>query len=241
MNGVFNVVYVVSDIHGYPFDRFMSLLQQTGFNEKDFLFVLGDMIDRGDDGIKTLQWMTAQPNVELVLGNHEAMLLSCDFIFDEITDGFLTGLTEQKMSLLSAWRFNGAAPTIKALSCLSSPERNALLEYLREAPLYDAVTVNGKDYLLTHSGLGHFSQNKKWSEYAADELLWNRPRPDTEYYDDITVVFGHTPTFIYGEAHKGRILKTRTWIDIDAGAANGCPPALLCLDTMEEFYIPSDE
>lgn len=235
------MVYTISDIHGYSFDKVLYLLQQARFNKNDYLFVLGDVIDRGEDGVKMLQWMMAQPNVELLLGNHEAMFLSCDFIFDEITDGFITGLTVQKMSLLSTWQLNGSAPTIKALSCLTSPERNNILEYIREAPLFDTVTVNGRDFLLTHSGLGHFDPDKKMSEYTPDELLWNRPQLETEYFDDITVILGHTPSFRYGEAYKGRILKTRTWIDIDAGTANGYAPALLCLDTMEEFYIHSDE
>lgn len=235
------MIYVTSDLHGYSLDKVMSLLQNAGFNYNDFLFVLGDVIDRGEDGVKMLQWMMTQPNVELLMGNHEAMFLSCEFIFDEITDGFLTGLTSHKMSLLSTWQFNGAAPTIKALSCLTSPERNNILEYIREAPLFDTVTLNGRDFLLTHSGLGHFDPNKKMSEYTPDDLLWCRPRLETEYFDDITVVFGHTPTFKFGEAFKGRILKTRTWIDIDAGAANGYAPALLCLNTMEEFYMHTDE
>ena len=86
----------MSDIHGYSKDKTMSLLQQAGFDKNDFMYVLGDVIDRGEDGIKMLQWMMEQPNVELILGNHEAMFLSCGFIFDEITDEFLTGLTEKK-------------------------------------------------------------------------------------------------------------------------------------------------
>ena len=231
------MTYVISDIHGYPFEEVMALLQKAGFGDDDFLFVLGDVIDRGDDGVKMLQWMMAQPNVELVLGNHEVMLLSCDFIFDEITDSFLSELNAKKMSLLSIWQLNGAAPTLKELTSLSTAERKNILEYLREASLYDSVTVNGQDYLLTHSGLGHFDEHKKIRDYARDDLLWNRPSIDTRYFDDITVIFGHTPTVKYGEQYAGKILKTDTWIDIDAGAASGYSPALLCLDTMKEIYL----
>lgn len=40
----------------------------------------------------------------------------------------------------------------------------------------------------------------------------------------------------YGEQYRNKIIKTRTWIDIDMGAADGkTEPALLRLDDMEEF------
>ena len=235
------MIFLISDIHGYSFDRIQGLLNKASFTNKDYLFVLGDVIDRGEDGIKTLQWMMMQPNVELILGNHEAMLLSCKFIFDEIDEDFLSKLDSNKLSLLQTWQFNGAAPTLKELTKLSMQEREFLLEYLNEAPLYDSVCVNGKDYLLTHSGLGHFNKNKRISEYTPDELLWNRPQMDTYYFDDITVVFGHTPTVKYGKQYAGKTLKTPTWINIDTGAGCGYSPTLLCLDNMEEYHVEDNQ
>ena len=79
--------YAISDIHGYPLDKFLQLLNKAGFGNDDYLFILGDVIDRnGDGGVEMLQWIMLQPNVELLLGNHEDMLLKCAFLFDEITD-----------------------------------------------------------------------------------------------------------------------------------------------------------
>ena len=77
--------YVCSDLHGFAIDKFKLMLERVGFNDSDFLWVLGDVIDRGPDGIKILKWLMAQPNAQLILGNHEAMLLACDFLFEEIT------------------------------------------------------------------------------------------------------------------------------------------------------------
>lgn len=230
------MIYLMSDIHGYSFEKIQMLLKQSEFTSNDYLFILGDVIDRGDEGIKMIHWMMEQSNVELILGNHEAMMLSCDFIFEEIDDHFLSGLNQKKMSLLNTWQKNGASATIKELTALSSPVRKYILEYLQESPVYDAVSVNGKDYLFTHSGLGNFDLKKKMSDYAPEELLWNRPKLDTRYYDDITVIFGHTPTVNFGKQFAGRMIKTDTWINIDTGAACGYYPMLLCLDTMKEFY-----
>lgn len=235
------MIYLISDIHGYPFEKVMSLLQQAGFNKNDFLFVLGDVIDRGYDGVKMLQWMMRQSNVKLILGNHEAMLLSCDFIFDEINDSFLSRMNSKKLSLLNTWKFNGAETTIREFTLLPTATRRHILEYLREAPLYDSISLSGRDYLFTHSGLGNFDKNKKMCDYTSGELLWNRPGIDTKYSDDITVIFGHTPTVKYGKQFEGKMLRTDTWIDIDTGAGCGLTPMLLCLDNMKEFYPDESE
>ena len=79
------MIYVTSDIHGYPLEEFKTFLDKVGFCDDDFCFVLGDVIDRGTDSIKWLKWLMVKPNFQLILGNHEAMLLSCDFLFETIT------------------------------------------------------------------------------------------------------------------------------------------------------------
>ena len=110
------MIYAVSDLHGYPLDGFRKLLEKAGFSDNDFCFVLGDVIDRGTEGIKILQWLMGQPNFELILGNHEAMMLSCDFLFDEITEESIAALTGTNMSLYSTWVSNGGQQTLNELA-----------------------------------------------------------------------------------------------------------------------------
>lgn len=129
--------------------------------------------------------------------------------------------------------------TLKSLAKLNkeSPETVAdILDYLRDCPLYEAVTAGGKDYFLCHSGIDEFEKSKKISDYPADAFIWAWPRIDDDYFDDIITVFGHTPTMNYGEQYRNKIIKTKTWIDIDMGAADGkTEPVLLRLDDMKEF------
>ena len=166
----------MSDLHGYPLEEVKDLLKKANFGNNDFLYVLGDVIDRGNEGIKTLLWMMGESNIQLILGNHEAMMLSCEFILDEVNDLFVANLNAQKLSLLNTWQFNGASPTIKELTVLPASQRKYIFEYLHDAPLYDAVSAGGRDFLLVHSGLGHFDKNKKLSEYTLEELLWTRTK-----------------------------------------------------------------
>ncbi|MBR6028939.1 MAG: metallophosphoesterase [Clostridia bacterium] len=235
------MLYVTSDLHGYPLPRFLRLLDKANFSATDQLIVLGDVIDRyGDGGIMTLRWMMSQPNTWLLMGNHEAMLLSCSFLFDTITDQSLAAMNNGKIELLSAWMMNGASPTLASLRALfhEDPEvANALIRYLRDAPLYQLLEVEGRRYVLTHAGLGGFSPKKLLSEYTADELLWHRPLPDEEYFSDATVIFGHTSTDYYGHQYANHLLRTPTWIDIDTGAGQGRHPMLLRLGDEAAFYV----
>jgi serine/threonine protein phosphatase 1 len=234
------MIYVTSDLHGYPLPVFLRLLGKADFSDADELIILGDVIDRnGDGGIAMLRWMLQQVNVRMILGNHEAMLLSCRFLFDTITDESLARFDQQKMNLLSAWMMNGAEPTLKALKDLFREDEETareILAYLQEAPLYETVETPGRKYLLVHAGLGNFSKEKRLSEYTPDELLWTRPDIDQQYFQKTVTVFGHTPTNYYSAEYAGRMLKTPTWINIDTGAASGKPPMLLRLDDEKPFY-----
>ncbi len=227
------MVYVCSDLHGLAPKQMKALLSKAGFGSEDFLFVLGDVIDRGEYGIELLEWFMVQPNVKLIMGNHEAMMAVCNFIFEEVTDEFLWSLSYDKLKLLSGWLNNGGMPTLQKLRGISKERIEAITEYIKEAPLYDTVSAGGRDFLLVHSGLENFSLAKKPSDYSADELLWVRPCLEQKYYEDIITVFGHTPTELYGDEFKGKILRTDTWINIDTGDT----PSLLRLDDLLEFYL----
>ena len=45
--------YVMSDVHGLK-DRYDAMLEALALQNEDTLFVLGDVIDRGRDGIAIL-------------------------------------------------------------------------------------------------------------------------------------------------------------------------------------------
>jgi len=230
-------IYVTSDLHGYPLEKFKDLLCKAKFRNEDYCFVLGDVIDRGPDGVKILQWLMDQPNIQLILGNHEAMLLACKSMIEKKMSGREDELNSQEMMICANWLQNGGTSTLEALMKLDAEEIGYIIEFLEEAPLYDGVSIGDKEYILTHSGFDNFDKDRDLDDYKADELLWNRPDISDEYFDDAITVFGHTPTMYYGEEYEGRMLVTDTWIDIDTGAAtDGGSPMLLRLNDMKEFY-----
>ena len=133
------MTYVISDLHGYPLKKLKKLLEKAAFSDNDFLYILGDVIDRnGDGGVEMLRWLLEQPNVQLILGNHEAMLLSCEFVFDEITNESVEAMNTEKVELLSNYMFNGGDLTLAYLRELNktSPKTVAnILDYLHDTPL----------------------------------------------------------------------------------------------------------
>ena len=229
--------YAISDLHGYPLVALQKLLATAAFGAEDTLYVLGDVIDRnGDGGIAMLRWMMERPNVLFIRGNHEQMMLECRYILDEISDDFLIGFTEDMLQSLQRWTANGGDVTMDNLARLSDEQKAAIFDYLEDTPLYEAVTVGDRDFVLTHAGLGNFRADKKLSEYTPMELLWARPMPDDRYFENgVTTVFGHTPTIYYGREYRGCVMKTDTWMDIDTGAADGHQPTLLRLDDLRTF------
>lgn len=70
------MIYATSDIHGCA-EKYQALLERIRFSAADTLYVLGDVIDRGPDGVAILQDMMLRPNVLPILGNHEFMAAMC--------------------------------------------------------------------------------------------------------------------------------------------------------------------
>ena len=58
-------VYVTSDLHGLELAQLKKLLQKAGFGPGDWLYILGDVVDRnGDGGVEILCWLLEQPNAQ---------------------------------------------------------------------------------------------------------------------------------------------------------------------------------
>lgn len=147
------MIYVISDLHGYPIEKLKRLLQKAGFTGDDYLFILGDVVDRnGDGGVEILRWLLEQENVQLILGNHEAMLLACSFVVEEITDESIASITNQRLEVLNNYILNGGDVTLKALRKLPRETQQDIFDYLRDCPVYETVSAGGKDFLLLHAG-----------------------------------------------------------------------------------------
>lgn len=231
--------YVMSDIHG-EYEKYKAMLNLIRFSGKDEMFVLGDVVDRGEKPISVLLDMMERPNVFPLLGNHDltAMVLLSRLNAAITEENLASQIDRETMDALTCWINDGGESTISEFRKLDADMRGAVLEYLEEFTLYEAVDVGDKTFVLVHAGLGGYREGKKLSEYTAEELITERLDPNRKYFgdDSVYLVTGHTPTPFFSGVPE--IYKNRNNICIDCGAcAKDGKLACLRLEDMAEFYV----
>ncbi len=237
------MIYVMSDIHGCH-ALFRKMIEKIEFSENDDLYILGDFIDRGDTPIPLLLDCMERINVYPLLGNHEAIMLQCvlglpdEANIENVTDYY----TDAGYAVYSAWMQNGGSITLTQYLGLPPKKRAELLSYMNEFRVYEELTMpDGRQFVMTHSGIEDFDPERPLYEYPLDALINARPQQSDRFYPEKMLIFGHTPTLTYPQMHgRAEILFTDTYINIDCGAVfheAGGKLACLRLDDMEVFYV----
>jgi len=157
--------YVISDIHG-QFGAFMRLLKKIDFKAEDTLYVLGDAIDRGPDGIKILKTIMKMDNARMFLGNHELLMLEALRNVDECENEGRTDTEE-----LDLWldECNGGKQTYEDFKRCSAKKKAEILIYLDNAIVAKKIKMGKKTYYLCHA----YMVNKKFdNEVKYNELIY---------------------------------------------------------------------
>lgn len=218
------MTYVMSDIHGHR-ERFDSILAQINLQPEDRLYILGDVIDRNPHGLSILLQLMQMPNVTMLLGNHEYMML------DVLS-------YPEDYSSLAIWYQNGGKKTHSRWKGLPRNVRQQVIRYLKKLPLNILLQVNGENYLLVH-GAPEADWTPDMEDYdnATVYAVWHRVAADDTPTPDHTIIFGHTPTLYYQEGEPLRIWYGENKIGIDCGAAyHEGRLACLRLEDGKEFY-----
>lgn len=226
------MTYVCSDIHGNV-DAYYDLKNMLSADDK--LYIIGDILDRGDDGIELLRDVMSDSRITLIMGNHESILNMGAFF--ELHSASSRDEIEEIISANLAIEHIGQEKTLRDFAELSKSEQGEIIEFLNSLPLYEELLVNGKNYLLVHGGLPDFS-NMPIEYYDEAELLFGPHNFDEQHYEDTTVIVGHLPTrFIHG-AEPDTIFRKGDSIAIDCGCGmQGGRLGVLCLETDDEIYF----
>ena len=234
LKGEIAVHYVLSDIHGNE-RRFEGILEQIGLKREDTLYVLGDVIDRHPGGLRILRRLMAMPNVEMLLGNHEYMMLRA---LGEPVDTY-----PDDGGALGHWYRNGGGVTHHAWNCLHEGVCRRIADYLHELPLQIDVEVGGRKYQLVHGAPVECWADNSDPKYrtATHFAVWHRLDPTAGLPGEATVIFGHTPTHHYQEGMPMKIWHGSGRIGIDCGSGwpedgSGGRLACLRLEDGTEFY-----
>ena len=231
------MIYVMSDIHGNE-KRFNSIMKQINLQECDTLYVLGDVVDRYYGGIRILRTLMKMPNVKMLLGNHEYMMLnaidaSSKISTEEVKNGYCNEI--------NLWYNNGGDVTHAYLKHIRKEIREEVLQYVRNLPINLNVCVNGIKYKLVHgSPIENISANK-WNYFKYDSVkefaVWKRWSISDGVPEGYVLIFGHTPTSHFQRCEKMEIWFGDNAIGIDCGSGY-VQGRLACirLDDMKIYY-----
>ncbi|MBV9852688.1 MAG: metallophosphoesterase [Armatimonadetes bacterium] len=200
--------FIIGDVHG-QLDNFLRLLHEAGLIDSEQawsgggarLYLLGDYVDRGPDGLGVIDLLmrlrveaaTAGGRVEALLGNHDVMLLAAYRFGDERPpDGDL--------SFLDVWWRNGGR--LRDLNGLT-PER---LLWLAQRP---AMVLVG-DTLLQHADSAFYA------DYASTIAEVNAALADILVSDDYHAWAGLIVAFVrrmeFDEANGGSLADLREYL-----------------------------
>lgn len=240
-------LYAFSDLHG-NYNLFKQI--QNYIKPEDKVFCLGDIGDRGSDGIKIMQEIFKDDRFFCLMGNHEAMLI--DIIEKCMIDEYF------KIEELDRWdmetiRHNGTLPTLKAFVKMSNEEQVELFQKLNQLPsLGRHITEDGKEIWLCHAGTNPDIIWETKSKSDEKLLYWDRKHITLEHWDTVNypnmyVIHGHTPVQTLGyynkEYQKKPIMYTvQTYcdghkIDIDVASFTTKKIALIDIETFEVKYF----
>lgn len=239
--------YVMSDIHG-QLDMYLRMLVEIRYDGRhDKLYILGDVIDRGPQGVAVLKDCMHRPGVTLLLGNHEDILL-------RVLQAGRTGRREAEWQ--KAWTQNGGDPTRRDFLAQPASVQREMEDYLLKCPLNLTIQAKEKLFLAAHACPLNLTQEEYESQCRVlskqsgarlpsyrEFLLWQRVEKDDEFPAGATVLFGHTPTCFYQPDLPYRFWKSENKLGLDCGLAGlprgntaarlGC----LRLEDMREWYI----
>ncbi len=168
--------YVMSDVHG-EYELFMALLREIGFSDDDELFIIGDVIDKGEGSVRLLKYVLSKDNIHLSMGNHEYEFLKFYYSLIQKDDVDFDAVLE---------RLQGYFPNDGDLLDFET------MDMLEEIPNY----FDEPDFIGVHAGilLDEDGRAIHPKELPIEEIIYNRSfkSPNVLPANSRCVFFGHT-------------------------------------------------
>lgn len=151
--------YIISDIHGCK-KEYLELLRKIKFSDEDHLYILGDVLDRGEDPIGVLLDVMNRKNVTLIMGNHEHLFYS---FLKTLGLDFSNFKSEDEKWDFRAWLRDGGLSTFEGYLNLTQEEKKSIYDYIGSRKAYAALEYEEKKYILVHAGIANFDEKNAQS------------------------------------------------------------------------------
>ena len=231
------MIYVIGDIHGNK-AKYDEMLTKLSPADTDAVFVLGDVIDVGDDSIEILQDMMYRANIYPVLGEHEYMAKKVLPLIEKAKnlDEAKNMLSGEDKADLDKWLAMKSEKTISDFLALGEEDKESIIDYLSEFQAYEEVEAGGKTFILVHAGINNFDAEKDLEDYSEEDFVFAQTDYTKAYFKNKYLITGHTPTVAINQKFIGKVYSKNGHIAIDCGAAYGGRLAAVCLDALKLYY-----
>ena len=230
------MTFVASNLYG-RMDKFEKLIKKINLKDSDILYILGNIVDFGENSIELVNELSAQYNVYTVLGEHDykAYLLLSEF--DRIIrEGGAPSVNFSKEMI--EWCQNGGQSTLEAFKDADTDEKEGFLDYLSDLPVFEEVTLkNGKEFVLTCRGIDNFDKNTDLYDYELDDFMNGYLDIEKTDFDNKTMIGGyvdyeHTPA-----GRAGKVNAKNNNIALACDMSENDDVVCICLETNEEYYV----
>ncbi len=250
-------IYITSDIHGNA-GLFFKMLKEIAFSKDDELYIIGDILDRGNGSWKIYDYIMKQDNIHLILGNHEVALLNVNHAIE--TENW------QQLKMWKNYWFEGDGQKTyeEFFGEWTKEKRQKYIDYFNNCHIEQMIKIGRKYHYLVHACVSNdmfekVADRRIMFELANGEydtiflLLDNGLYKNTVGYFNATEIkelkkqgyivnptiwFGHTPTqHING---GDNVWIKNNFRDIDCGCKGYKRNAKLCcvrLNDEKIFYI----
>lgn len=189
---------VVSDIHG-NLKLLRELLEKVDYCKDDYLFILGDIIEKGKESPATLDYiykLAQNENVWVIRGNVDRW---CDFLVhhDDI-DEIMGYINYRPINIFTDWaRLEGFdsvnRENHKAIAEIIKNKYSKQLEWLRNLPL----AIETEDFIFVHAGIENIPD---WKQSKNNYVLFCEEFCKWGHQTDKWVIVGHWPAYNYPDS-----------------------------------------
>lgn len=229
------MIYVIGDIHGCK-DKYEEMLGKLNPEELDAVFVLGDVIDGGDEGIAILQDMMYRANIYPILGEREYYAKKFLPLIAQKGDAekALASLEGEDKAQLTKWLTLKSERTIADFLSLSEDDKEAVLDFLEEFATFEELECKGKKFILTHAGISNH-EDRDLYEHEEEDFIFAETDYEKIYFPDAFLVTGHTPTVAIDKKLFGKPYAKKKHLALDGGCGYGGKLMAICLDTLKVY------
>ena len=199
-------VLVASDIHG-NLSYLKKILKKARFSDNDILFIVGDMIEKGPENLKTLRYimeLCQKENIIALIGNVDAYRLKLIYgLSEENVCGFYDYMLNLRKWVGTSFYeelANECGYTINAPEDILESKQAVVAHFEKEFNFLSNLptVVETQNYVFVHGGLREKQVSDNSDKGVLELTKFDAFAENTPYSFDKYIIAGHWPVVLYG-------------------------------------------